>query len=72
MQVTKVQQIITPKSTGYTAAACTGLAILSGACHNKSFKKLHKPLAWSSALITLMHIVIIEYYYHKYSNKSNN
>ena len=66
MRTEKIQTIVTPKTTGYTAAAGMGLSILSGLSKNKNLKKIHKPLAWSSAAVTLLHIGLIEYYNHKY------
>lgn len=58
--------IITPKTTGYGATAGLGLSIASGISKNKSFRKAHKPLAYFSAVMTLIHIGLIEYYHHKY------
>jgi len=74
MQVNKVQQsLITPKTTGYTAATAISLALASGITKNKSLKKIHTFSAWVAGLSTLIHIVQIEYLHHKYkTNTSNN
>ena len=68
MQISPVRQnpIITPKTTGYSATLGLGLAIASGISKNKSFRKAHKPLAYISAALSLLHIGLIEYYHHKY------
>ena len=70
MKVEKVlPRIVTPKTTGYAAAAGLGLAVWSGISKNKTFKKTHKPFAWASALLTILHIGLIEYYHYKYRVK---
>ena len=51
------------------AAAGIGLTILSGISKNKTFKKTHKPLSIFSALATILHIGLIEYYHYKYRAK---
>ena len=68
MKIEKVfyNSIITPKTTGYTAAAGLGLSVLSGICKNKTIKSAHKPLAWMTAAAALFHIAQIEYLGHKY------
>ena len=58
--------IITPKTTGYSATVGLGLSIASGISKNKSFRKAHKPIAYISGALTLLHIGLIEYYHHKY------
>ena len=69
MKVNSVSQYVTPKTTGYAAAASTGLAVLSGVTKNKSIKKTHSCFAFSSALLTILHIGLIEYYHYKYRGK---
>lgn len=66
----KVQSVcdkfITPKTTGYAAASCIGMSVLSGISKNRIIRKTHKPLAYMSAILTIFHIGLIEYYHHKY------
>lgn len=68
MQVSPIKQnsILTPKTTGYSATVGLGLSIASGVSKNKNFRKAHKPLAYFSAVMTLIHVGLIEYYHHKY------
>ena len=61
--------ILTPKSTGYAAAAGIGLSVLSGLSKNKAIKKTHKPLSVLTAFFTILHIGLIEYYNYKFKNK---
>ena len=74
MKVEKIfnNSIITPKTTGYTAATGLCLSVLSGVCKNKTVKKAHKPLAWMTAAATLFHIAQTEYLGHKYKKNRNN
>ena len=65
MQVNRIQSFITPKTTGYAAAASLVVAVASGAIKNKNIKKVHKPFAWITAALTILHIGLIEYYSHK-------
>lgn len=69
MKVNKLESIVTPKTTGYVSAAGLGVTVLSGICSNKTVKKAHKPLAWATAGLTLLHIGLIEYYHYKYKHK---
>ena len=62
MNIDKIQTYITPKTTGYTAAAGLGVTVISGITKNKSVRKMHKPFAFITALFTLVHIGLIEYY----------
>lgn len=62
-------QIITPKTTGYSATLALGMATLSGISKNKSFRKAHKPFAYLSAVFTAIHIALIEYYHHSYKKE---
>lgn len=67
----KINSIITPKTTGYAATVSLGLATASGISKNKTFRKAHKPLAYVTAALTLLHIGLIEYYHYKFrKNKS--
>lgn len=66
MKISPINQIVTPKSTGYSATLALGMATLSGVSKNKSFRKMHKPLAYISAVLTALHIALIEYYHHSY------
>lgn len=64
------QKWITPKSTGYIATASLGLATYSGVTKNKQLRKLHKPLAYLSVILTAIHIAITEYQYYLYKKQS--
>lgn len=68
MKIHKIDtnRIITPKTTGYAATTTLALSLLSGVTKNRTFRKTHKPLAYLSALFTIMHIGLIEYYHQKY------
>ena len=61
-----MNKIITPKTTGYAATVGLGLSVWSGVSRNRNFRKTHKPLAYITALLTAIHIGLIEYYHHKY------
>ena len=67
MNIDKIS-VVTPRNTGYAAAAGIGLATLSGISKNKTFRHYHKPLAWGSAVFTVLHIGLIEYYNYKFKN----
>jgi len=70
MKVNGIQsQIFTPKTTGYAAAAGMGITLLSAVSENKTFNKVHKPVSWLTALLTILHIGLIEYYHYKYRDK---
>lgn len=68
MKVSPVRQqsILTPKTTGYAATAGLALSVMSGVSRNKSFRKMHTPMAYLTAALTAIHIGLIEYYHHKY------
>ena len=68
MKISPISQIVTPKSTGYSATLALGMATLSGVSKSKSFRKMHKPLACVSAILTALHIALIEYYHYSYKN----
>ena len=65
----KINSIITPKTTGYTATAGLGLSIYSAVSKNKAIRKSHKPIAYITAALTAIHIGLVEYYHHKYKHK---
>lgn len=70
MKVNGIQsQIFTPKITGYAAAVGMGVTLLSAVSKNKTFKKSHKSVSWLTALLTVLHIGLIEYYHYKYKDK---
>ena len=71
MKIEKILSYITPKTTGYSAAAGFALTAASGMSKSKEFRKTHKPFAWITAGLTLLHIGQIEYYKFKYKHKSN-
>ena len=70
MKTEKIQSsIITPRTTGYAAAAGVGITLLSGVNKNKTIKKIHKPVAWFTAAVSVLHIGLIEYYNYKFKHK---
>ena len=69
MKIEKIQQYITPKSTGYSATAGLCLTVTSGMSKNKTIRKTHKPFAWITAGLTALHIGLIEYYNYKFRGK---
>ena len=68
MKIDKIQSYITPKTTGYASLTGLGLSIAAAYGKSKSIKKAHKPLAYITALTTLVHVGQIEYYHYKYKN----
>lgn len=70
MKVNPIQQIITPKTSGYAATVGLGASVVSGVSKNKNFRKMHKPLAYMTAILTALHIGLIEYYHHKFKSNS--
>lgn len=66
MKISPINQFVTPKSTGYSATIALCMTTLSGVSKNKSFRKMHKPLAYVSVILTAIHIALIEYYHHSY------
>lgn len=61
-----IKSYITPKTTGYAAAAALGLAVWSGVSKNKTLRRQHKPFAFAAAAFTALHAGLIEYYHHKH------
>lgn len=72
MQVSRVtsNRIITPKTTGYAATTALGVAVYSGITKNRSIRKTHKPFAYISAVLTAIHIALIEYNHWKWKHSS--
>ncbi len=64
MKINPIQNYITPKTTGYAAAAALGMSVVSAKV--KPLRKAHKSFAYLTAAFTALHIGIIEYYHHKY------
>lgn len=62
----KISSIVTPKSTGYAAAAGLVMSVASGVTKNRVLRRTHKPAAYAAAVLTAVHIGLIEYYHHKY------
>ena len=69
MKISNITTYITPKSTGYAAAAGICLAAYSGFAKNRQIKKVHKPIAFMTGVAAIMHIGIIEYYNHRYKSE---
>ena len=70
MKADKIQSsIITPRTTGYAAAAGIGTTMLIGFSKNRVLKSFHKPAAWFTTGVTVLHIGLIEYYNYKFSHK---
>lgn len=64
--VRRNNSIITPKTTGYAATTALGLAVCSSVSKNKTFRRQHKNLAWITAILTAVHIGLVEYLHSKY------
>ena len=67
MEIKKIQSaIMTPRVTGYSAVSALGLTMLSRFSKNKNLQKTHRPFAWLTVGLTLLHVGLIEYMHHKY------
>ena len=72
--MTKIQKInstqnkpfLTPKNTGYAAAGALLLTTARAFNISKPIKKSHKFLGYITALLTLLHIGLVEYLHFKY------
>lgn len=64
----RINNVSTPKTTGYAATVSLGLATASGISKNKCFRKVHKPFAYVTAALTFLHLGVVEYYHHKFKN----
>ncbi|MBR6127467.1 hypothetical protein IKQ21_07270 [bacterium] len=60
---------ITPKSTGYASAVGLAVAAVSGISKNITLRKIHKPVAYFSAILTIIHIALIEYNHFAWKHK---
>ena len=60
--------ILTPRNTGYAAAAALILASGRAITTNKSVKRTHKMLGWLALGLTVLHIGLIEFYHLKFKN----
>ena len=69
MKLQSVQSYINPKTTGWASVSCLSGTILTGISKNKRIYRLHKPLAILTAITTISHIGIIEYYKNIYKQK---
>ena len=70
MKVSEISaKYVTPKKTGYTALAGFGLTVLAAYSGNKAVRRAHKPLALFSVLVSLIHVLQIEYNHRKWMNK---
>ena len=71
MKTEKIQSsILTPKTTGYAALAGMGMTVVSGISKTKTLRKTHKPFAYLTGILSLLHVGLIEYYHYKYKKKS--
>jgi cytochrome b561 len=62
-------KIVTPKTTGY--ASCAGLfcTAITGISNNKCIRKAHKPLAYITGFLTLLHLGLVEYMHYYWKHK---
>ena len=72
MKVSSISQnkYISPKTTGYAATGGLVLSMYSGLCKNRTMKKIHKPASYFTAIMTAIHIALVEYNSYKYKNKN--
>ena len=57
---------LTPKNTGYAAAGALALTSIRVASTKKPVVKSHKILGGITAILTLLHIGVVEYLHLKY------
>lgn len=69
IQALENNRYITPKTTGYAAASGIIMTTICGASNNMHLKKLHKPCAYLTAVLTALHIALIEYNHHTRKHK---
>lgn len=70
MKIAAIQnKYFNPKVTGYAASGGIALTILSGVSKNRTISKMHKPLAYVSLFLTLVHILLVEYNHYIYNHK---
>lgn len=60
------KNILTPKNTGYAATAALAFTTIRAFSNSKSIKKNHKIWGYITALLTLIHVGVVEYLHHKY------
>ena len=58
--------LLTPKNTGYAAAGAILLSTTRAFSKSKTITKTHKFLGYLSAILTLLHIGVLEYLTYKY------
>ena len=63
---TKPNTFLTPKNTGYAAAAAMLLLTARAFTSSKPVVKTHKILGVVTGVLTLLHIGVVEYLHHKY------
>lgn len=69
MKISEIKSYITPKTTGYAAATGIVLSALSGKSRNRTFRKMHKPIACATVLSTAIHVGLIEYNNYKWKQQ---
>ena len=58
--------ILTPKNTGYAAGVAMLAVTMRAFNQSKPIVKSHKFLGYLTAVLTLLHIGVVEYLHHKY------
>ena len=63
---TENKPILTPKNTGYAAAGALILTTARTFTNKKAIAKSHQFFGGITAVLTLLHIGVVEYLHHKY------
>ena len=58
--------LLNPKNTGYAAGVAMLALTIRGFNNSKQVVKIHKPLGYIAAFLTLLHIGVVEYLHSKY------
>lgn len=70
MKISDVKSYITPKTTGYAAAGFLGVSLISAKSSKKCLRKIHKPVSYTSVVLTCAHIGLIEYNNYIWNKKT--
>ena len=69
-QTSSKKQILTPRNTGWAAAAGMAICTARAMTKKKSITKTHKTIGWITAALTLIHIILIESRHLKFKNNN--
>ena len=64
------KQILTPRNTGWAAAAGMSICTARALTKKKPITKSHKTIGWITAGLTLLHIILVETRHLKRKNNS--